>query len=364
MALIDVLDRVEGELGPVKSNDPAHPFTDPSHQLAAAEWNTAAEAIIDLQEGHNAQETALTRLAYAPVTHATNANVTEGQAALFLLASGSRTATIINPRVGARVLVKIHGGTSGNQLTVDPAGGGTVDGASSLVLTQDNEAVELLCVAYAETSEWVVTSRAIIPEEGGGGGGDGNMIGPGSTEPGKLVVWDSGDGTSTAQADVVWDAGVQSLSVPVLALPNQPGDPTTPSGGHIYTKDDGVIGTMLLHYQNDDGYVTRVTTVQGAVAGTATQQAGPFSSSDTVFDGQFALFDLATAGTSLTATLDLNAPVGSHCVVKILGAASSFQLDIVDGAAQNIDGVATYTLTADNASARLTKMSDTTWAVG
>lgn len=103
---------------------------------------------------------------YTPIEHGSSANVSDGQAALFLLTGGNRTATIISPSVGAQVIVKVNGDASGNTLTVDPASGGTIDGASNVVLTQSNEAVELLCIANDEVAEWAIVSRAFEPSSG------------------------------------------------------------------------------------------------------------------------------------------------------------------------------------------------------
>lgn len=194
-------------------------------------------------------------------------------------------------------------------------------------------------------------------------GEGGGMTGPEDTTAGALVVWDSADGTLTSEAlGTVWDPATSSLAVPVLALPTQAVDPATPTGGNLYVKDDGA-GAMLLYYQSNTNVVTRLVSVLGGAAGTAINLYDT-DTSDTVSDGMFARFDLAGAGGSLQATLDAAAPIGAVCVVKIHGVAGAFHLDIVDGGAQDIDGVATYTINTNNAAVRLTKMSDTTWAVG
>lgn len=62
MATIEVLDRVEGELGVAKVDDPLHPVTDATKQLGSSEWNVAADAIIELQEEHNAHDSAIAHL--------------------------------------------------------------------------------------------------------------------------------------------------------------------------------------------------------------------------------------------------------------------------------------------------------------
>lgn len=134
------------------------------------------------------------------------------------------------------------------------------------------------------------------------------------------------------------------------------------SGGRLYVRNDGAYLQQVLSFINGLGVTTRLSTPGSfAVPGTA-MEGVLFTASDTVYEGKFARFDV-TGGTCV-ATLDANIPIGGSCVVKLWGVAGANQVDIVDGGAQNIDGVATYSLTTDNAFARLTKMEDGSWAVG
>ena len=62
MATITPSTRTIGSLGPTKSNDPSYPYTDANLQLAAEEYNVAADDIIELQSGHNDQEARIVAL--------------------------------------------------------------------------------------------------------------------------------------------------------------------------------------------------------------------------------------------------------------------------------------------------------------
>jgi len=210
-------------------------------------------------------------------------------------------------------------------------------------------------------------SGAVCLSDGSLGGGGSGITSSGTSTPEGIVLWDDTDGTAIKDsvATILEEASAWFLkglhSFEFLEVAADPAAAPAP-GGRIYVLNDGAYLQQVLSYIDAGGLITRIT-VPGSpsVHGTAVEGV-LLSSSDTVHEGEFARFDLT--GGNCTATLDASIPIGGHCVVKIEGVAGSNQLDIVDGAAQNIDGAATYTLNTDNAFARLTKMENGAWAVG
>lgn len=230
-------------------------------------------------------------------------------------------------------------------------------GNVGLIYTRDQGGVTHLF--YRGTND----AGAVCLSDGSLGSG---VTGGGTTTDSGVALWDGVDGsaikdsvaTIEEEATIWLIRGLHSFEFALLGI-----HPDSPAGGgRLYALTDGAYPTDDLHYLRSSGDPVRLT-VPGStsVHGTATEGV-LFSASDTVNEGWFARFDL-TLG-NCTATLNANIPIGGHCVVKIEGAAGGNQLDIVDGAAQNIDGVATYTLNTNNASVRLTKMENGAWAVG